>query len=262
MAAENTRILFIGDVFGQPGRRALERLLPGLRDELGAELVVANGENAAGGLGLNARTARELWGAGVDLITTGNHVWRHRDLLGLMRDEPGIIRPANFPAGAPGRGWARLESAAGTLTVVNLQGRVYMTPLDCPFQTIDRLLAGELAGEKVAVEMHAEATSEKQGLGWHLDGRVCAVVGSHTHVQTADEKILPQGAAYISDLGLTGPHRSVIGMDPKTAVARLISQRPSGFKVARGDVRLQGALLELDLASGRAAAITRVDREM
>lgn len=257
------KILFVGDIFGEPGRRALERLLPRLRDETAADLVVANGENAAGGLGLTARLARELWGCGVDVITMGNHVWKQRDLLSVLDEEDRLLRPANFPPNVPGHGQVMVEAAGAKIGVVNLQGRVYMNELDDPFRCLDDLLAGPLAdADCVVVDMHAEASSEKQALAWYADGRVAAVVGTHTHVQTADEKILPGGTAYISDLGLTGPHRSVIGMDPKAAIKRFLTQQPMRFKVAKGDVRLQGALVEVDQDTGLALSIKRISQEV
>lgn len=256
------KILFVGDIFGEPGRRALERLLPRLREEMAADLVVANGENAAGGLGLTARLARELWGCGVDVITMGNHVWKQRDLLPMLDEEDRLLRPANFPPKVPGHGQVMVEAAGAKIGVVNLQGRVYMNELDDPFRCLDELLAGPLSkADCVVVDMHAEASSEKQALAWYVDGRVAAVVGTHTHVQTADEKILPGGTAYISDLGLTGPHRSVIGMDPKAAIKRFLTQQPMRFKVAKGDVRLQGALVEIDQTTGLAHSIKRISQE-
>jgi len=255
------KILFVGDIFGEPGRRALERLLPRMRADLAADLVVANGENAAGGLGLTGRLARELWGCGVDVITMGNHVWKQRDLLPMLDEEDRILRPANFPPGVPGHGHVIVEAAGAKIGVVNLQGRVYMNELDDPFRCLDGLLAGPLAqADCVVVDLHAEASSEKQALGWYADGRVAAVVGTHTHVQTADEKILPGGTAYISDLGLTGPHRSVIGMDPKAAIKRFVTQQPMRFKVAKGDDRLQGALVEVDPSTGLAVSIKRINQ--
>lgn len=259
------RVLFIGDVFGQPGRRAIKQLVPGLRRELGPHLVVANGENASGGLGLNAKGAEELFVAGVDVITGGNHTWKHRDLAPLLEQEPHLLRPHNYPD-APGRGWvlARARDAARTtVAVVNLEGRVFMSDLECPFRAMDKLLAGPLAGAPlVVVDMHAEATSEKLALAKHLDGRVAAVVGTHTHVPTADARVLPGGTAYITDLGLTGPCEGVIGVDPRTAIERFVTQRPFRFQVAKGPARLQGVLLDLDPATGRAAAIERVDRPL
>jgi metallophosphoesterase (TIGR00282 family) len=256
------KILFVGDIFGEPGRRALERLLPRMRDDMAVDLVVANGENAAGGLGLTARLARELWGCGVDVITMGNHVWKQRDLLPVLDEEDRVLRPANFPPSVAGHGHVIVEAGGARIGVVNLQGRVYMNELDDPFRCLEDLLAGPLAdADCVVVDMHAEASSEKQAIAWYADGRVAAVVGTHTHVQTADEKVLPQGTAFISDLGLTGPHRSVIGMDPKAAIKRFITQQPMRFKVAKGDDRLQGALVEIDPDTGLALSITRISQE-
>ena len=255
------RVLMIGDVFGSPGRQCVERMVPGLRKELGLDLVVANGENAAGGLGITPRLAQELFLAGVDVITTGNHVWRHRELLGYLDEEPHILRPENYPPGAPGTGHVLVHLAGVKVGVVNLEGRVFMSPLDCPFRTADRLLAGPLAkADLVLVDMHAEASSEKLALGRYLDGRVAAVVGTHTHVQTADQKLLPKGTAYLTDLGMTGPHNSVIGVRPDLAIGRFLAQRYTPFEVSRGDHRLQGAVLELDPAAGTAVSIERLDR--
>ena len=255
------RVLMLGDVFGSPGRRCLEARLMDLRRRHQVELVVANGENAAGGLGITPPLARELWGAGVDIITTGNHVFKQKEIIPFLDQEPNILRPANFPPQTPGRGWQVWECASGVrVGVLNLQGLVYMDPLDCPFRTADQVLAGELAGVKVIlVDMHAEATSEKQALAWYLDGRVSALVGTHTHVQTADQKILPRGTAYISDLGLTGAQNSVIGLDPEAAIKRFMSRMPTRFKVSKKEPRLQGVLLEIDPESGRAQAIQRLD---
>ncbi|MFZ5586309.1 MAG: TIGR00282 family metallophosphoesterase [Thermodesulfobacteriota bacterium] len=254
------RALFIGDVFGVPGRRCLQSLLPVLRQRLAPDLVVVNGENASGGLGLAAREAKEIFMAGVDVITTGNHVWKQRDLVPLLKQEPHLLRPANYPQGAPGQGWVIARARSGhEVAVVNLEGRTFMTPLDCPFATLDKLLEGPLAGcAMVCVDMHAEATSEKQALAWHFDGRVSAVVGTHTHVQTADERILPRGLAYITDLGMTGPQASVIGMDPDAAIPRFLAQRPQPFRVAADDPWLHGALVSIDEISGAAVNIERI----
>ena len=256
------RILMLGDIFGAPGRRCAQELVPLMRERWELDLVVANGENAAGGLGLNATLAKALLRAGVDVITTGNHVWRHRDLAEYMTRETRVLRPANYPPGAPGKGWVVVKSASGlSVVVINLEGRVGMNPLDCPFQGADRLLAlPEIEQAPIRlVDFHAEATSEKVALGRYLDGRVSALCGTHTHVQTADQKILPSGTAYITDLGLTGPHDSVIGMKPSAAIRRFLTQRQHPFAVASGDVRMQGALLDLDPDQGLAQSITRVD---
>jgi metallophosphoesterase (TIGR00282 family) len=258
------RLLFIGDIFGSPGRRCLEVLLPGLRRRLGVDLVVANGENAAGGLGLNDRQAREMFMQGVDVITTGNHVWKQRDLLPLLNSEPHLLRPANYPEGSPGQGWVRARTRGGVeVAIVNLEGRAFMTPLDCPFATMEALLAGPLKGVAVVcLDLHAEATSEKQALAWHFDGRLSAVLGTHTHVQTADERVLPRGTAFITDLGMTGPQASVIGMEPSAAISKFLSQRPQKFQVAKGDPWLLGALVEVDDVSGRAESIQRVREQL
>lgn len=256
--------LFIGDVFGSPGRKCVEKLAPVLRDRWDLDLIVANGENAAGGIGLTGRLARELLDYGVDALTTGNHVWKHKDLVPLLKQDPRVLRPENYPPDAPGSGYVVLTTKGGvSVAVVNLEGRLFMSALDDPFRTMDRLLKGPLKDVAVVcVDFHAEATSEKQALAWHLDGRVSAVVGTHTHVQTADQRILSGGTAYITDLGLTGPHDSVLGMDPKTAVTRIATQRPLRFKVAKEDPRLQGALVRIDEKTGKAAEITRVDEEL
>lgn len=254
------RLLFIGDVFGSPGRRCLEELLPGLRKRLALDLVVANAENAAGGLGVNDRQARAMFTQGVDVITTGNHVWKQRDLLPLLQSEPHLLRPANYPEGTPGQGWVRTRTRAGVeVAVVNLEGRTFMTPLDCPFATLDALLEGPLKRvDVVCVDFHAEASSEKQALGWHFDGRVSAVLGTHTHVQTADERLLPRGTAFITDLGMTGPQDSVIGMEPSAAISRFLNARPAKFQVAKSGACLLGALVEIDERTGRALSIKRV----
>lgn len=258
------RLLFIGDVFGSPGRRCLEALLPSLRRRLAVDLVVVNAENAAGGLGLNDRQAREMFLQGVDVITTGNHVWKQRDLLPLLNSEPHLLRPANYPEGSPGQGHVRVRTRGGVeVAIVNLEGRTFMSPLDCPFATMEGLLSGPLKGVAVVcLDMHAEATSEKQALAWHFDGRVSAVLGTHTHVQTADERVLPLGTAFITDLGMTGPQESVIGMEPAAAISRFLSQRPQKFQVAKRDPWLHGALVTVDEVTGRAKGIERVREQL
>ncbi|MEW5911456.1 MAG: TIGR00282 family metallophosphoesterase [Thermodesulfobacteriota bacterium] len=257
-------LLMIGDIFGAPGRRCVERLLPGLRERLDLDLVVANAENAAGGIGLTARLAQDLFACGVNVITTGNHVWKHRDLVPLLGSEPRLLRPANYPPDAPGRGWCLAEARHGRrVGVINLEGRVFMNPLEDPYRTADEILAGPLRRVKaVLVDMHAEASSEKLALGFHLDGRVSAVLGTHTHVVTADERILPQGTAFQCDVGHTGPSLSVIGMDPAAATQRLRSLRPLPFKVASGPAALCATLVAVDEATGRAARIERISEPL
>ncbi len=253
------RILMIGDIIGRPGRRALASLLPGLRSELSVDLVTANAENTAGGFGLTLKTARNLLDSGVDVMTSGNHIWDKKDILPHM-DELPLLRPANY-YGAPGRGWMM----RGDVMVLNLQGRVFMPPIDCPFREADQRLKeaeSEIgrAPRIVVVDFHAEATSEKQGLGWYLDGRVSAVVGTHTHVGTADTRILPGGTAYVSDLGMTGPLDSVIGTETAPVLERFRTGLPQRFTPAEGPCVLNSVLIEIDDDTGRAIEIVRIDR--
>ncbi len=250
------RILFLGDVVGAPGLRAVKRRLPGLVSRLGVDLVIANGENAAGGLGITPSQVRDLHRWGVHVVTTGNHVWAKRELRRALGDLPRLLRPANHPDGAPGKGWCRLEVGGTPVAVVNLCGRVFMNPLDCPFRTADHILAGlDPPPPVVVVDFHAEATSEKRALGWHLDGRVSAVLGTHTHVTTADAQILPGGTGYVTDVGMTGVDASVIGMPTDRALARFLTGVPSGFGVADGDARISAALVEVDRETGRCVDI-------
>jgi 2',3'-cyclic-nucleotide 2'-phosphodiesterase len=253
-------VLFIGDIFGSPGRKCVESLLPGLRERLDLHLVVANGENAAGGLGLTARLATELFDDGVNVITTGNHVWKKYDLKPILDSEPRLLRPANYPPDAPGRGWTLAEARGGRrVGVINLEGRVFMNPLEDPFRVADEMLVGPLRGcTCVLVDMHAEASSEKQAMGWYLDGRVSAVLGTHTHVPTADERILPGGTAFQTDVGVTGPTESVIGMDIRTATYRMRSLRPRPFKVASGPAAMNATLVSIDETNGKATSIKRI----
>jgi hypothetical protein len=253
------RILFVGDVTGKPGRRLLAGQLSALRRSRGIDAVIANGENAAGGAGITAGVAGELFAAGVDLLTGGNHSWHNREAYELLNAEPRILRPANYPAGVPGRGAAVLElPSGGRLGVLNLQGRVFMQELDDPFRA-GRQQAEALRATTpiVLVDFHAEATSEKVALGWYLDGRVSAVLGTHTHVQTADERILPQGTAYITDVGMTGPRDGVIGMAREIIIERFLTQLPARFEVATGPVQLNAVVIDV-VGDGRATAIERV----
>ncbi len=256
------RLLLIGDVVGRPGRRAVSTLLPSLVSESGVDLVIANGENAAGGLGLTRETADQLFGAGVHLLTTGNHVWDRKEIFQFIDDEPRILRPANFPPGTPGRGWMVLETPAGhRVAVVNLMGRTFMDAIDCPFRAAEQLLQ-ELAARArcIVVDFHAEATAEKVAMGWFLDGRASVVFGTHTHVPTADERILPGGTAYITDLGMTGPMNGVIGMKRQAVIEHALTRLPRRFEVAEGPVRMDMALVELDPSTGRALSIRRLHR--
>ena len=256
------RILFIGDILGQPGRRIVKDTLPILRGELQPDLILANAENAAAGFGITPPLVDELLDLGIDVLTSGNHIWDKKEIFPYLRDQVNgrLLRPANYPGDSPGRGLFVGKTAAGIgYAVINLQGRVFMPPLDCPFRKADELLRSIPDEVKIRiVDMHAEATSEKQALGWYLDGRVTAVLGTHTHVPTADETILPQGTAYLTDLGMTGPYDSVIGMDRQAIVQKFLDQLPARFEVGQGDVRLCGAFLEVDPESGHACSIYRI----
>ncbi len=248
------RILFLGDVFGAPGRRAVEERLPALRHELGIDFCVVNGENAADGIGLTAKLAEKLLAAGADVVTTGNHVWRHRDLAALLESSDRVLRPANLGgAGAPGRGLTVVPAADGTpVAVINLEGRLFLDATVDPFRAAEDI-AGEARAQAdvVVVDFHAEATSEKVALARLLDGRVTAVLGTHTHVQTSDARILPGGTAAVTDVGMTGPHDSVIGVQAELALRRFTTGMPVRFHPAEGDVRIEGAVVECG-ADGRA----------
>lgn len=254
------RVLCIGDIFGKPGRQAVRTLLPGLIERHDVDLVVANGENAAGGVGLTADTCRDLLDQPVDLLTSGNHIWRHREILAVLDREQRLLRPLNYPAGTPGRGYAVCETKGGVkVGVINLLGRLFMEPLPSPFSAVEPAIAALNEETKVIlVDFHAEATSEKRALGWLLDGRVSAVFGTHTHVLTADEEVLPEGTAYITDLGMTGPYDSVIGMRKEPVLKRFLTMRPASFSAASRDVRLCGALFTIDPQTGRAQSVQRI----
>jgi len=255
------QILFIGDIVGRPGRRAVRELLPGLLKEHGVDLVIANGENAAAGFGITRDTVDELLECGIHLLTTGNHVWDKKEVLGFIDEYPNLLRPANFPEACPGIGHAVVKTAGGLpVAVVNLAGRIFMHPADCPFR-VAKALVEQLRRQTpvILVDMHAEATSEKQAMGWFLDGEVSAVFGTHTHVQTADEIILPGGTAYMSDAGMTGPHNSVIGIEKEMIIERFLTGMPCRFEVARGDVRLQGVVVGIDPQSGKAQSVKRLN---
>ena len=253
------RILVIGDVIGRPGRRAVKLLVPSLRQELGLDLVVANGENAAGGKGLTPETAEELLASGVDVLTSGNHIWEHKEIVPYLEGPRPVLRPLNYPASVPGRGYIVLERAM----IVNLLGRTFVGSFDCPFQTINLLLASHKNGPAVViVDFHAEATSEKVAMGWYLDGRASAVLGTHTHVGTVDWRLLPQGTAYVSDVGMTGPVDSVIGVEVEAVLQRFLTSLPVRLPVGKGRVAFQAILVEVDEATGRAKAISRIHQEI
>ncbi|HEX9801449.1 MAG TPA: TIGR00282 family metallophosphoesterase [Thermoanaerobaculia bacterium] len=254
------RLLFVGDVVGKPGRRALARLLPRLVDDQRADYVVVNVENAAGGFGVTPEIFAELAELPIHCCTSGNHVWDKKEALELLDREPRLLRPANYPEGNPGRGVHVGETAAGVrVATLHLEGQVFMKNLDSPFRVAERLLAALPADVKVRfVDFHAEATSEKQALGIFLDGRVSAVVGTHTHVPTADERVLPGGTAFLTDVGMTGPYEGVIGFKAERVLPRFLLQTPTTFEVAKRDVRLAAAVVDVDEASGRARGIERL----
>ncbi len=254
------RLLFVGDVVGKPGRRALRELLPRLVDRQRADYVVVNLENAAGGFGVTPKILAEVEELQIHCYTSGNHIWDKKEGLPRLDQEPRLLRPANYPEGNPGRGLHLGETAAGIpVAVLNLEGRTFMAELDCPFRAADRLLASLPPAVKVIlVDFHAEATSEKQAMGFYLDGRVSAVLGTHTHVPTADERILPGGTALISDVGMTGPYESIIGFRPDKVLRRFLLQTPHSLEVAKRDVRLAGALLDIDEATGKARQVERM----
>jgi metallophosphoesterase (TIGR00282 family) len=254
-------ILFIGDIVARAGRDLVRRLVPPLVTKHRIDIVVANAENAAGGAGLTREIATELFHAGVHVLTSGNHIWNKREVLEFIDLEPRLIRPANYPSGTPGQGSYVWRNDAGVAVgVINVMGRVFMAPLDDPFVSVQQHITRvrEAGAKIIVVDFHAEATSEKLAMGWHLDGSVSAVLGTHTHVQTADDRVLPGGTAYLTDVGMTGPHDGVIGMERSGAVARFLTGLPSRFAPATGDPRLNGVIVEADPASGLARGIQRV----
>ncbi len=254
----------IGDVIGKPGRQAVEQILPDLRLERDIDFVTANGENLAGGMGLTKSTAEALFAHGVDVITSGNHIWDKREIYPFLDETDRILRPLNYGTdGVPGRGWSVYQALDGSdIAVINLQGRTYMQPIDNPFTDADRLLdeSSEPLPPMRLVDFHCEITSEKNALGLYLDGRVSVVVGTHTHVVTGDERILPKGTAYQTDLGMTGPFWSVIGFDPASVLPRFINALPTRFEVGSGPVIFQATQVDLDPATGRALAIERIQQ--
>ena len=252
-------VLVIGDVIGRPGRRAVGKLLPAISEQYEVDLVVANVENIAGGIGVTSATAQELLKAGVDVLTSGNHIWAEREIIPYLDGEMPILRPLNYPPGVPGRGYL----LSGQVMVVNLIGRTFMSNFDCPFRTMDKLL-GELKPKPpiIIVDFHAEATSEKVALGRYLDGRVSAVLGTHTHVGTIDAQLLPQGTAYVTDIGMTGPLDSIIGDDIEAVTRRFLTMIPYRLSVGKGRVVFNAVLVRVDEASGRAVSIERISQEV
>lgn len=251
------KILFTGDMVGSAGRQVFQRVTGKLRAEERIELVIANAENAAGGRGPSPEIAEAVLAAGAAALTLGDHAWDDRNLIHLLTTEPRIVRPANFPPGAAGRGMTVIETAEGPVCIISLIGRVFMDPADCPFRTADRLI-GMAQAKTILIDFHAEATSEKIALGRYLDGRITAMLGTHTHVQTSDETILPKGTAYITDLGMTGPKDSVIGREVEPVVQRFITGMPQKFDTAEKDPALEGVILDIDIRTGKARSIERV----
>lgn len=254
------RILILGDVVGRPARRAMRDILPELIEREKADLVIANAENAAGGMGVDIKSAKELFSAGVHVLTSGNHIWKKKEIYPFLDEHETLIRPANFPAGAPGRGWCFWRHNELRAVIINLQGRVFMpNHVEDPFRCVDELLQnhGRLS-PVIIVDMHGEATSEKTAMGWYLDGRASVVYGTHTHVPTADERILPHGTAYITDVGMCGPLDSVIGMEREVVIQGFLTQLPRQFEVAKDNVALQGIVTDIDEKTGRAREIRRL----
>ena len=252
-------VLAIGDVIGKPGRRALNKLLPDLRQQYGLDMVIVNAENAAGGIGLTPATAAELLNAGADVLTSGNHIWAQKDIIPYLDGEMPIVRPLNYPPGVPGNGYI----VKGKVMVVNLIGRTFMGNYDCPFRTMDQLLTDiNPKPPVIIIDFHAEATSEKVALGRYLDGRVSAVLGTHTHVGTIDAQLLPKGTAYVTDIGMTGPIDSVIGDDSEAVIDRFLSMLPHRLSVGKGKTILNAIMVNIDKDSGKATSIERIYREV
>ncbi len=253
------KVLFVGDVFGRPGRRAVRECLDGVVSTHDVDFVVINAENAAGGFGITPAIVDELFRYGADILTGGNHTFDKREAYDVLEDNERVLRPHNYPAENPGTGLAIVDCGELRIAVINLQGRIFLPPIDCPFKAADRLIESvKDEADVILVDLHAEATSEKMAMAWYLDGRAAALVGTHTHVQTADEQIFPEGLAYITDLGMCGPHRSIIGVKVEQSLGRFLHSRPTRFEAATGDVRFHGAVVDIDESTGRSRGITRI----
>jgi len=254
------KLFFIGDIVGKPWRRAVREILPDIISRRGVDFVVANCENAAAGFGVTRDIVDELYGSRIDVLTSGNHIWDKKEISDFAQEYETLLRPANYPDGLPGQGSVVMPNSSGAyIGVINLVGRVFMKPLDCPFRTAEREIEKlKRSASIIIVDFHAEATSEKEAMGWFLDGRVSAVLGTHTHVQTADERILPGGTAYITDVGMTGPFNSIIGIKKDDILKRFLTQMPNRFDVAKDDVRLQGVMVDIDGKTGRSMNIERM----
>ena len=254
------KVLFIGDIVGKPGRKVISALLPGIVGRHGVDIVIANCENAAGGFGVTRKIVDELYHNEIDILTSGNHIWDKKEASNFIDDYETLLRPANYPEGTVGKGSVVIDTRLGiSLGVLNLEGRIFMKPLDSPFRVAEREIERlKHKTDIIIVDMHAEATSEKEALGWFLDGKVSAVLGTHTHVQTADERVLPGGTAYITDVGMTGPFDSVLGIKKEVALERFLTLLPNRFDVAKGDIRIQGVLIDIDNKTGKGLSIERL----
>ncbi|WP_422448741.1 TIGR00282 family metallophosphoesterase [Thermoanaerobacterium sp. DL9XJH110] len=254
------KLLMIGDIVGRPGRNIIREKLPSLRKEHEIDFVIANGENAAGGNGITKKIAEELFISGIDFFTMGNHVWDNKDVFNFIEEETRMVRPANYPEGTPGRGCQLVSLERLSIGILNLSGRIFMNSLDCPFRCADiQIEKLKKHTNIIIVDFHAEATSEKIAMGWYLDGRVSLMAGTHTHVQTADERILPNGTAYITDVGMTGPSDSILGIDKDKVIQKFLTQLPVRFEVARGPVQFNGIVVDIDESSGKAVSIKRIN---
>ncbi|MEW6614055.1 MAG: TIGR00282 family metallophosphoesterase [Thermodesulfobacteriota bacterium] len=258
------RVLFIGDIVGKPGRRAIFELLNNIKDSYKVDLVIANAENASGGFGVTLKIIRELLDNGIDLLTSGNHIWDKKEIIEWFDEEKYLLRPANYPTENPGTGSAVLKTPFGeNIGVLNVLGRVFMNTVDCPFKTaVEEVNKLKEKTKVILIDIHAEATSEKIAMGWFLDGKVSAVIGTHTHIQTADEKILPKGTAYITDVGMTGAMDSVIGIEKEIVIERFLTQRPQRFKVAKRDIQLNAVLIDIDPQTGKSNSIKRLKMDL
>lgn len=253
------RFLIVGDICGRPGRATFRKYAPQLREKYKIDIIIANGENMAGGRGISRKTLDEVQRAGVDIVTSGNHIWDQREIVSFIDNEPFLIRPANYPEGAPGKGYCIYPFKAINVGVINLSGRTFMPPMDCPFQKVDEILK-EIKDkcDIIILDMHAEATSEKIAMGFYVDGRINCVVGTHTHVQTADNRVLPKGTAYITDLGMVGPYNSSLGVDVNNAIEKFITCRPVRFEIATGANVFCGVILEIDPKTKKVTSFERV----
>ncbi len=252
-------VLFIGDVVGNPGRKIIKQVLSELKRDYSIDFCIANGENAAGGNGITYVVAQELYKFGVDAITMGNHVWSKKEVLSFIECDPKIVRPANYPEGIPGNGSTIISNNKGKIGIINLMGRVYMEPIECPFKVADKEVEFLKNSVKIIIiDMHAEATSEKTALAWYLDGKVSSVIGTHTHVQTADERILPCGTSFITDVGMTGPYEGIIGVKRSTIIEKFITHMPVRFEIAKGLVQFNAVVLNIDDITGKTLKIERI----